>query len=298
MASNFERHLSPLRYPGGKSKLTRFVKLLFQKNELLDGDYAEPYAGGASVALGLVLGEYASVAHINDLDLSIHTFWHAVLNDTEALCRRISLRPVTLAEWRRQRAVQKQSTIADPLDLAFSTFFLNRTNRSGIIASGGVIGGNSQNGDWAIDARYNKSALIQRIERIARYRDRISLTRLDATDFLKRIALRLPSKSLTYLDPPYYVQGQQRLYASYYRPEDHAAIARQLTLLRRPWIVSYDNAPQIQTLYKPYRSTVYGVRYTAADRYRGAEIMVFSPELRVPGINPTAVTDDDIAGAA
>ena len=298
MASNSDRHLSPLRYPGGKSKLTKFVKLLFRSNGLLDGEYAEPYAGGASVALGLVLGEYASVAHINDLDLSIHAFWHAVLNETEALCRRISLRPVTLAEWRRQRAIQDRAEQADALDLAFSTFFLNRTNRSGIIASGGVIGGTGQSGDWRIDARYNKAGLIKRIERIARYRDRISLTRLDATDFLKQVSMNLPPRSLTYLDPPYYVKGQQRLYASYYRPKDHALIAKKLTLLSRPWIVSYDNAPEIQALYQRYRTTVYGLRYTAAHRYRGAEVMVFSPGLTVPSINPTAVTEDHLADAA
>lgn len=137
-------HVSPLRYPGGKSKLAKFVQLLFRTNDLLDGQYAEPYAGGASVALTLALSEYASVVHINDLDRSIWAFWHAVLWDTEALCARISARRVSMAEWRRQRAVQSDSAAADPLDLAFSTFFLNRTNRSGIIASGGVIGGLAQ----------------------------------------------------------------------------------------------------------------------------------------------------------
>ena len=294
MPATSSRHISPLRYPGGKSKLTNFVRLLFRANQLMDGEYAEPFAGGASVALGLVLCEYASVVHINDLDRSIHAFWDAVLNDTEALCRRISKRPVTLTEWRRQRAVQERAEKAEPLDLAFSTFFLNRTNRSGIIVSGGVIGGADQTGDWLIDARYNKQNLIARIERIANYRDRIVLTRLDAQLFLERIALHLPARSLTYLDPPYYVKGQQRLYSSYYHPKDHAAIANQLTLMRRPWIVSYDNAPEIRKLYNRYRSTVYGLRYSAAARYRGAEVMVFAPGLKVPKITPTEVSNRDL----
>jgi DNA adenine methylase len=292
-----DRHLSPLRYPGGKSKLTNFVKALFRMNDLMDGEYAEPYAGGSSVALGLVIGEYASVVHINDLDRSIFSFWYAVLNETEALCRRISRTRVNVCEWRRQREVQDRSASAELLDLAFSTFFLNRTNRSGIIAGGGIIGGEDQTGEWAIDARYNKMALIKRIERIARYRERISLTQLDARAFLVRVVRKLPEQSLTYLDPPYFVKGQ-RLYANYYRPEDHANIAKSLASTNRHWIVSYDNAPEIQVLYGDYDTTVYGLRYTAAKRYDGREIMVFSPGLEVPNTDPSKLTDDEVLSIA
>lgn len=293
MASAENKHLSPLRYPGGKSKLANFVKLLFRANNLMDGEYAEPYAGGASVALALVLGEYASVVHINDLDRSIFSFWNAVLNDTEELCRRISQRRVSIAEWRRQRAIQDESATADSLDLAFSTFFLNRTNRSGIIASGGIIGGENQNGEWGIDARYNKSVLIKRIERIARYRERISVTQYDASDFLQEVVNELPARSLTYLDPPYFVKGQ-RLYANYYRPEDHAAIAGRLAATDRRWIVSYDNVPEIRALYTDYNTTSYALRYSAAARYEGTEIMIYSPGLIAPDVHPARVRECDV----
>jgi DNA adenine methylase len=262
-------------------------------NDLMDGEYAEPYAGGAGVALSLVLSEYASIVHINDIDRSIFSFWNAVLNDTDALCRRIRERRVSVTEWRRQRAIQDEPAMADPLDLAFSTFFLNRTNRSGIISGGGMIGGEDQNGDWGIDARYNKQALIGRIERIARYRERISLTQLDASAFLNEVVTGLPHRSLTYLDPPYFVKGQ-RLYANYYRPKDHATIASRLAQTDRRWVVSYDNAPTIQALYARYESTTYGLRYSAAARYEGTEIMIFSPGMRIPNIDPARVGDDDV----
>lgn len=292
-------HVSPLRYPGGKSRLTNFVKLLFRKNDIVGGKYGEPYAGGASVAIGLLLGEYASVVHINDLDLSIHAFWGAVVNDTDALCRRISQRRVSVAEWRRQRAIQEDRENADPLDLAFSTFFLNRTNRSGVICSGGIIGGYDQESEWGIDARYNKPDLIQRIERIAAYRDRITVSRHDARTFLERLQRDLPVASLTYLDPPYYIKGQRRLYANYYRPKDHAAIAEQLRDYNKPWIVSYDNTPEIRHLYRRFRQTVYGLRYSAADRYQGSEVMMFGPGVDRPRVeDPVRVSNKAVAGAA
>jgi DNA adenine methylase len=276
------RYKSPLRYPGGKAKLSPFVQSLFRSNGLTDGEYAEPYAGGASVALALLYEEYASRVHINDLDPSVHAFWHSALNDTESLARKVRDTLVSPAEWRRQRAVQRQPGEASTLDLAFSTFFLNRTNRSGIIASAGMIGGNGQSGAWRLDARYNAQELAQRIEKVGRYRSRIVLTNLDAIEFLAHVAATLPERSLVYLDPPYYVKGGRRLYANSYEPEDHREIAASLEEYPHPWLVSYDAAPEIIALYRGYRRSVYALPYTAAERYDGAEVMVFSNNLLVP----------------
>jgi DNA adenine methylase len=274
------QHSSPLRYPGGKSKLTAYIKRIFEDNQLIGGHYAEPYAGGASVALRLLFDEYASTIHINDLDRSIYAFWRSVLHDTEALCRRIYDARLTPATWRRQRAVQDDPD-ASMIERGFSTFYLNRTNRSGII-TGGMIGGVEQAGEWTLSARYNPSDLVARIERIARYGDRIRLTRLDASTFLlKRVPL-LPERALVYLDPPYYVKGQHRLYANYYESRDHALIANLVAGLERPWIVSYDDVPEIRVLYEPHRRLTYGLDYTASERYKGAEVMFFCFGLAVP----------------
>jgi DNA adenine methylase len=292
------RYSSPLRYPGGKSRLAPFLKLLFESNGIVGGHYAEPYAGGASVALTLLFDEYASRIHINDLDRSIYAFWNSILTEADEFCARISRVRVSMAEWRRQKAVQEVAETADLLDLGFSTFFLNRTNRSGII-TGGPIGGHDQQGEWALDARYNKPELIKRIEKVAAFRDRISLTNMDASAFLTLVVPNLPANSLAYLDPPYYVQGQQRLYASYYKAPDHAAVAEIVRALPRSWLVSYDDAPAIRKLYRPHRKLVYGIDYSAADRYRGAEVMFFSDALNIPKIkDPTCIAterDDRVA---
>ena len=146
--------LSPLRYPGGKSKISNFFKQFVKDNGLLDGVYVEPYAGGASVALSLLFDEYVSKIIINDKDRSIYAFWHSVLYDTENLCRLIAETPVTMENWKKLRELQKvdKKDQASLLDLGFSTFFMNRTNRSGIIKAG-VIGGYAQTGNYKMDAR-------------------------------------------------------------------------------------------------------------------------------------------------
>jgi DNA adenine methylase len=275
------RHKSPLRYPGGKAKLVRFIQELFNTNRLSDGHYAEPYAGGASVALSLLYDEYARHVHINDLDRSVFAFWWAALERTEQLVRSIRDTPLTLKHWRRQKAVQIRKEGADLLELGFSTFYLNRTSRSGIISSGGVIGGKDQKGPWTMDARFNKPELIKRIERLADYRSRITLTNLDAIDFLAHLSTSLPEKSLTYLDPPYFAKGQ-RLYANHYQPSDHQQIADLMGSYPRCWLVSYDYQPEIISLYHRYRCLIYSLRYTAAARQRGSEIMFFSGDLQIP----------------
>ncbi|HEX8819806.1 MAG TPA: DNA adenine methylase [Archangium sp.] len=276
------RYLTPLRYPGGKARLANNIKRILEVNNLVDGHYVEVYAGGAGVACSLLIDEYVSHVHINDYDRSVYSFWSSVLNNTESLCRKIRDTRVTVAQWRKQRAVQANQSKADELELGFSTFFLNRTNRSGIICSGGVIGGNDQTGEWKIDARYNKSELIERIQRIARYRDRITLYRSDAAELLHCLLPKLPKKTLLYLDPPYYVKGKRRLYANFYEHADHEKISKVIQTAKLPWIVSYDDQPEIRLLYANRRCLAYGLQYSARDRYNGAEVMFFSPGLKTP----------------
>lgn len=279
---------SPLRYPGGKRKVANFVKLLLLDNEFTGGEYVEPYAGGASVALALLFESYASHIHINDIDRSVHAFWRTVLDDTDELCKRIRDTKVTIAEWHRQRAVQAADDVCE-IDLAFSTFFMNRCNRSGII-SGGIIGGKQQTGGWKLDARYNKDDLIRRIEKVARFRSRISLTDEDAHDFLGTWTTPPDEATFIYLDPPYYVKGEG-LYENFYEHEHHVAIAKRVRQLKTPWLVSYDAAPEILELYPRAASRRYSLSYSAADRYSGREVMFFSRRMVVPDVDsPAGIT--------
>ena len=282
--TDLARYASPLRYPGGKAKLAPFIKEVFERNNLTDGHYAEPYAGGAGLALTLLFDDFVRHIHINDLDRAVYSFWWAVLNEPERLCQLITDTPVTPGSWERQRHVQIDKATADPLSLGFATFFLNRTSRSGITASGGMIGGKNQQGPWGIDARYNVRSLIARIQRIASFRSRISLTNLDAIDFLASLAPLLPDRSLTYLDPPYYVKGQRRLYANCYSPADHESIAGALDSYPHCWLTSYDYAPEILSLYSHHRCHVYSLQYTASTRRSGAEAIFFSDDLQIPPV--------------
>jgi DNA adenine methylase len=268
---------TPLRYPGGKQKLAPFISEILSENDLSGGHYAEPYAGGSGVAIALLLGGRVEHIHLNDSCPRLFAFWHSVLHHTEEFCRRISSASLTVKEWRRQKEIFARPQEFDRLDIGFAMFFLNRCNRSGI-ASAGVIGGMDQTGPWKIDARFPRGELVRRIQAIAYKKGAITLKNWDAEKFLTKHIPTLPPNTLVYCDPPYFRKAD-RLYLNFYAPEDHARVAKVVQKLRRPWIVSYDNAQAILALYCERRSFVYGLQYNASRAYKGREVFFFSDKL-------------------
>ena len=271
---------TPLRYPGGKGKFSSFLIDIIKLNDLYYCDYIEPFAGGAGIAFNLLFEEYVKNIHLNDLNRQVFSFWHSVLNETDELIRLISDTPIDIENWKRLRDVKNHTDEHSTLDIGFATFFLNRTNRSGII-NAGVIGGLEQNGKWKIDARYNKSDLIQRIEKIASYKDRIKIYNLDASIFLKEKVSKIENTALVYLDPPYYVKGQG-LYENSFSHDDHALIAEHVKMITKHWLVSYDNEPQIVELYKEFENRAFKLSYSANKHTSGSEIMFFKDKLIIP----------------
>jgi len=277
---------SPLRYPGGKQILTRVISHLIKLNNAEGGTYIEPYAGGAGAAIGLLFGEHVHRIVINDADRCVHAMWAALLNQTEAFVRLIHETPTTIEEWEQQRIVYQNPRKNARLQVGFATFYLNRCNRSGIIASGGPIGGKGQLGKWKIDARFNRTELERRVRQIALYRDRITLSNMDGIAFLKEYVptLRPSDKPFVYLDPPYYAKGPE-LYLNYYSPEDHAALAKYLRAETKfAWVLSYDDVSEVRRLYVDIRQIKFSLDYSARTRRLGREVMILKQGLAFPDV--------------
>lgn len=274
---------SPLRYPGGKARFAPFIADVIARNAIKGGEYLEPYAGGAGVALELLLENHVEAIHINDGDPAISAFWMAATRHTDELVELVRKTPISMDEWFRWRAVLTGQTTATPVERGFATLFLNRTNRSGILMAG-VIGGKAQAGRYRLDARFKRDELVARLQRVGRHASRIHVYSEDGIAVLRRCHQFLPLRSLVYLDPPYYSKGQD-LYRNIYVHDDHARVARllQSDRFRRPWIVSYDSVPAIRKLYRAVHRFDYDLQYTAQSRYRGLEAMFFSPRLEVRG---------------
>lgn len=273
------RYDSPLRYPGGKSSLTGFLGRVISALDLEGSTYVEPFAGGAGAGISLLLQERVARIVINDLDPAVHAFWSSAISRGEEFAERIEKVPLTLDEWRAQRIVYQRgpSAATDSLDLGFAFFYLNRTNRSGVL-NAGVIGGQAQSGRYRIDARFNREGLATRMRSIFALRDSIEVSCLDGRAVIERHARA--KNTLLYVDPPYVRMGGS-LYLNSFSESDHALLA---TCLNRNaganWILTYDDISLIRDLYRERYLTTFELNYSAQNKGKASELMILSDPLR------------------
>src|SRR3990167_6477747 len=238
---------SPLRYPGGKSVMAGLLQQIRKLNGFGSREIAEPFAGGSGASLTLLYLEETQKIHLNDADPAIFDFWWALTNRPKPFMHMLDEVRLDMDEWYQQRAIYRASARVSRLRRGFSAFYLNRCNRSGIIMNGGPIGGVNQKGKWKLDARFNKSELRRRCERIAEYRDRIHVSCRDGINFIQRLDSR---DIFFFIDTPYFAKGKT-LYLNALNAEYHAALAARLKLMRdAAWVLTYDDCPQIRRKYR------------------------------------------------
>lgn len=268
-------HYSPLRYPGGKNCIFPFMSKFFYENDLVGITYAEPYAGGAGLALHLLIEGYVSKIYINDLDPCIYLFWKAILNRTDDFCQWIESVPVNLDTWMYYKNKYKEGIEADEFEIAKCTFYLNRTNISGVLDAG-PIGGYSQTAKYKIDARFNKIDLIKKIRIIESRKRDIFLSNYDGIEFMKRLN-RKHSDVFIYLDPPYVEKGHF-LYMNCFKKEDHIQLSRFVSKIKKKWMVSYDMNDLILQNYSKWNMIQYQLLQCTSNCKKN-EILVFSDGL-------------------
>jgi DNA adenine methylase len=279
--------LSPLRYPGGKAAFAGLLSEIFDANGLVPSCFVEPYAGGAGAAMRLLFEERVERILINDADPAMSLMWTSILTKTDEFIEKLLSVQLTLGEWRRQQEIYRDPS-ALSFDRGFATFYLNRTNRSGIIRGGGPIGGVAQRSKWGIDARFNRRALAFRIEQIAKYADRIEVTNDDGLDTIVMAAElcsrdRFRDKIFFFIDPPYVGKGDL-LYYNNMEEDDHEELSRYLLgQCPWPWVVTYDDCELIRDLYSDCVVCDVGVTYSACERGVGRELLIAHPSLRMPG---------------
>ena len=272
---------SPLRYPGGKGKLAEFMKYMIEQLGHSGGTYIEPFAGGAGIAIELLLRGIVSRVVINDYDKGIWSSWKAILTETDRFIAELAVVPLSMEEWNRQRNICLTQNDKYSFELGFATFYMNRTNRSGII-KGGVIGGTDQAGSWKMDARFNREELIRRIRSISDRKSDIKLYNKDINSFITRYIPLYEENALVYFDPPYFEKGKQ-LYMNYFQFKDHVRIERAIRdHVKCDWIITYDDAPEIKDIYRVYSMCLYDLNYSVSTKCKASELMVFKEGIEVP----------------
>lgn len=267
--------LSPLRYPGGKSKLFSKVTNILNHNKFnKNTTYVEPFAGGGGLALKLLKHNYVEKIILNDIDYSIYSFWYSIINETKDFIQLLLNVSVTIENWHIQKHIYNNPMKYSLLEVGFATFYLNRTNRSGII-KGGVIGGKDQKGSYKLDCRFNKDKLIEKIQYISDNKNKISIYNMDVTKFV--IDVISPGKENYFInfDPPYFQKGSS-LYTNYYKPQDHINLKTIISACSSPWILTYDKCNFIKELYTGYKSEIITLNYSLSNNKTGDELLIYS----------------------
>lgn len=275
---------TPLRYPGGKGRLTNFVQKIIACNELLGGTYVEPFAGGAGIAISLLLKGFVSKIVLNDADISIYRLWKSITEHNDELIEAVRSVDLNIDEWERQHEIQLHKEKHSTFDTGFSTLYLNRTNRSGILLAG-PIGGKSQNGKYKLDARFNREDIITRVKAIGDVADRIDLYCSDASYLLQSY---LPQEyaqdnTLIYIDPPYYEKGSS-LYMNHYDKADHEELSNIIKNLDFKWLLSYDDVPEIRKMYDWSIPHEFDMHHHADLAHIGHELFYSSKDLLIDDI--------------
>lgn len=265
--------VTPLRYPGGKARLGAWLSEIISANNLGDACYVEPYAGGAGAALYLLSNSFVPQIWINDADPVIYSFWWTLLNENDWLIESIKNEEITIENWRKHKSIIEYPDDKETREIGFSAFFLNRSNRSGII-KGGVIGGINQSGKYKIDARFNKEKLIKRINKIYKLKDSIKISNFDALKVIELIK-KSKEKYFIYFDPPYFNKADQ-LYRNFYEEKDHKSVSKEILSLESPWIVTYDNCEEIRNIYESANTTDLSFKYsTHLNRPKAKELLFY-----------------------
>ena len=272
------RHLSPLRYPGGKGLLLRFAREVVLRNAPPGPTHIEPFAGGAAVAMGLLRSGDVDHAIIGDADPAVAAFWKVALRHSDELRDLVDGCQVTISTWHEQAHALRHSGPTDTIALGFAAFFLNRTNHSGILRAR-PIGGLNQDGPYKIDCRFNKADLLRRLRQLTRLADRITVHSGDAVDLLDRLAPRYAPDAFVYADPPYLTKSA-KLYLNSMTYSKHQQLSYALGTRFRRWMVSYDCDPRVASdLYPNSEILQFGLRHSAGRAHRGTELMAFSPHI-------------------
>jgi len=264
---------SPLRYPGGKSKLAGFFADVIAEANLKDVTYVEPFAGGAGAGLALLQSGLVERVVINDLDVAVNSFWRALVEANDEIVERIRITPLTIEEWERQREIYRASDSRAPVELGFAFFYLNRTNRSGVLHAG-VIGGKAQAGRYRIDARFNRDELARRVRNIGEVAERITVSLDDGRKCFARWADE--PNTFLYIDPPY-VQAGGSLYLNAFNERDHAELANAVNAhANANWLMTYDDSSLIRNLYTDRSLFDFELHYSAHRVGRARELLVAS----------------------
>ena len=235
--SKLKKRLSPLRYPGGKSKLIDQLLPYIQDKEC----FVEAFCGGSSLGLALLDAGKIHKLVLNDLDRNVYAFWKIVCSNQykELNDKILEYSPIKETYFAYQERL-KSSDLSD-LDRAFYFLVINRCSFSGIQMA---------NTKSDMKDRWIPKSLTERIKKIHSMSDYIEVRNNDAMELIEEMYWN--PKNCIFIDPPYIEKGDQLYPVKFHL---HQELAELITDLLREFpgcadlLLTYDDQEILHQLY-------------------------------------------------
>ena len=237
------KHLSPFRYPGGKTWLVPEVRQWVKSASNKPSVFVEPFAGGAITGLSIAAEGLAERVFLCELVAAVwDTLFHGSDDDVSEFAKKIINFDVTLGNVKKVLESKPRS----PKNRAFKTIIKNRMQRGGIMAAGaGLIkAGEAGKG---LKSRWYPETLAKRIEVLRSLKDRIDFEQGDAFEVVRRFAD--DPDAFFFIDPPYTAGGKKagsRLYT--HNEIDHEGLFALMASVQGTVMMTYDDAPEVRDL--------------------------------------------------
>jgi DNA adenine methylase len=236
-------HLSPFRYPGGKTWLVPRIRQWLRSLSPRPRELAEPFAGGGIVALSALFENLVQKIILVEKDSDVAAVWNVmVYGDGLRLARAILEFDLTVDS---AKAVLARKP-ANEFERAFATIVRNRVQRGGILAAGASMVNKGENGK-GIHSRWYPNTLRKRIEGILHARQNMAFFEGDGIEFLRYNAFR--PETVFFIDPPYTLAGR-RLYT--HSEVDHRELFRVAKTIQGDFLMTYDNAEEIRQMAQEF----------------------------------------------
>lgn len=269
--------VTPLRYPGGKTWILPYVKEFLRFHTLNLGTIIEPFAGSASVSIGLLKDGLTEFAYICENDPLITSFWKSALDRNDEFIEVIKHLQISMETWYDFKKYFAEDAYKkyDKIELGVAFLFYNRVNYSGILKAG-PIGGRNQLSEYKMHCRFNLDRIVKKLSELRTLADRIQVVPSDGINYIQNYNWSgHDNDTFIYIDPPYYKAGKV-LYRNYFKNEEHIKLANVVTKIETPWLVSYDESEFISHLYETSKFQYVYTDYQAGNLRRGIRELLIS----------------------
>jgi DNA adenine methylase len=259
-------NVSPLRFPGGKTRACKIIDEII--NEYFDitnfDTLLSPFFGGGSFEF-YFQNKYNHKLLVNDKFIPLYHFWKQIKIDKNKLCEELRKIPIVSKELFMDYRKCIMNLNEDILQQAIQYFIINRCSFSGATLSGGFS-------KEASIKRYTQSS-INKIE-LLNFTN-IEIYNYDFTEFINKYS---NDKTLLFLDPPYYLEKNSKLYGN--KGDMHETFNHQelfdLVKTKNNWIITYNNCDFIRNLYKDYLILDVNWKYGMNKTKLSTEIIILS----------------------